>query len=216
MSLVLQAHQISKSYGEQQLFNSFSLKVYSGERIGITGPNGAGKSTLLKVLAGIESPDEGSVRLYTSYSFLRQQDDGVPESMASSLPVGRNQRLMGLLDWEPDRQHVHLSGGEKAKLRFLHAFDPDCGILFADEPTSNLDMESADIVKKELKAYKGTLLLVSHDRDLLDELCDTILEIMNGEVRVFPETTRNMSGSVKPNTKDRFSSTSPISGNAIV
>mgnify|MGYP000849090164 FL=1 len=185
MSLVLQAHQISKSYGEQQLFNSFSLKVYSGERIGITGPNGAGKSTLLKVLAGIESPDEGSVRLYTSYSFLRQQDDGVPESMASSLPVGRNQRLMGLLDWEPDRQHVHLSGGEKAKLRFLHAFDPDCGILFADEPTSNLDMESADIVKKELKAYKGTLLLVSHDRDLLDELCDTILEIMNGEVRVF-------------------------------
>lgn len=186
MSLVLQAHQISKSYGEQQLFNSFSLKVYSGERIGITGPNGAGKSTLLKVLAGIESPDEGSVRLYTSYSFLRQQDDGVPESMASSLPVGRNQRLMGLLDWEPDRQHVHLSGGEKAKLRFLHAFDPDCGILFADEPTSNLDMESADIVKKELKAYKGTLLLVSHDRDLLDELCDTILEIMNGEVRVFP------------------------------
>ncbi|HOK42914.1 MAG TPA: ATP-binding cassette domain-containing protein, partial [Thermoclostridium caenicola] len=77
MSLVLQAHQISKSYGEQQLFNSFSLKVYSGERIGITGPNGAGKSTLLKVLAGIESPDEGSVRLYTSYSFLRQQDDGV-------------------------------------------------------------------------------------------------------------------------------------------
>jgi len=186
MSLVLQAHQISKSYGEQQLFNSFSLKVYSGERIGITGPNGAGKSTLLKVLAGIESPDEGSVRLYTSYSFLRQQDDGVPESMASSLPVGRNQRLMGLLDWEPDRQHVHLSGGEKAKLRFLHAFDPDCGILFTDEPTSNLDMESADIVKKELKAYKGTLLLVSHDRDLLDELCDTILEIMNGEVRVFP------------------------------
>ena len=186
MSLVLQAHQISKSYGEQQLFNSFSLKVYSGERIGITGPNGAGKSTLLKVLAGVESPDEGSVRLYTSYSFLRQQDDGVPESMASSLPVGRNQRLMALLDWEQDRQHAHLSGGEKAKARFLHAFDPDCGILFADEPTSNLDMESADIVKKELQAYKGTLLLVSHDRDLLDELCGTILEIMNGEIRIFP------------------------------
>ena len=77
MSLVLQADNIGKSFGEQQIFKSLSLKIYSGERIGITGPNGAGKSTLLKVLSGLESPDEGSVRIYTSFSFLRQQDDGV-------------------------------------------------------------------------------------------------------------------------------------------
>ena len=77
MSLVLQADNISKSFGEQQIFKSLSLKIYSGERIGITGPNGAGKSTLLKVLSGLESPDEGSVRIYTSFSFLRQQGRSV-------------------------------------------------------------------------------------------------------------------------------------------
>lgn len=185
MSLVLQADHISKSYGEQQLFKSLSLKIYSGERIGITGPNGAGKSTLLKVLAGIESPDEGSVMVYTSFSFLKQQDDGVPESMNPGVPAGRNLRLMSLLNWDRNGHHAYFSGGEKAKARFLQAFDPYCGILFADEPTSNLDMASAEIIQKELKSYKGTLFLVSHDRELLDGLCNTILEIMNGEVRIF-------------------------------
>ena len=99
MSLVLQADNIGKSYGEQQLFKSLSLKIYSGERIGITGPNGAGKSTLLKILAGMESPDEGSVRIYTSFSFLRQQDDGVPESRSPSLMPMASSVLQECLVW---------------------------------------------------------------------------------------------------------------------
>lgn len=185
MSLVLQADHIGKSYGEQQIFKSVSLKIYSGERIGITGPNGAGKSTLLKVLAGLESPDEGSVRVYTTFSFLRQQDDGVPESMEPISQVNGKQRLAGMLDMDTHAHHAGLSGGEKAKARFIQAFDPDCGILFVDEPTSNLDLESAEIIQKELEAYKGTLFLVSHDRALLDRVCSTILEVMNGEVRIF-------------------------------
>lgn len=185
MSLVLQADNISKSFGEQQIFKSLSLKIYSGERIGITGPNGAGKSTLLKVLSGLESPDEGSVRIYTSFSFLRQQDDGVPESVDPLYQANANQRLVGMLNLDTNMHHAHLSGGERAKARFIQAFDPDCGILFADEPTSNLDMESSEIIQKELEGFKGTLFLVSHDRELLDRLCDTMIEIMNGEVRIY-------------------------------
>ncbi|NLU33192.1 MAG: ABC-F type ribosomal protection protein [Clostridiaceae bacterium] len=185
MSLVLQADNIGKSYGEQQLFKSLSLKIYSGERIGITGPNGAGKSTLLKILAGMESPDEGSVRIYTSFSYLRQQDDGVPESMVPIPHANGKQRLAGMLGMDTYTHHAHLSGGERAKARFIQAFDPDAGILFIDEPTSNLDMESAEVIQKELEAYKGALLLVSHDRELLDRLCDSIIEIMNGKARLF-------------------------------
>jgi macrolide transport system ATP-binding/permease protein len=186
MSLVLNADRISKSYGDRVIFKDLSLKIYSGDRIGITGPNGAGKTTLLKVLAGHIKPDEGSVKLYTTVSFLRQQDDGVPEvdSLSDFRDVDR--RMAGFLGFDPDDLHDGLSGGERAKARFVRAFDPSCGLLIADEPTSNLDMESVQIVKSALERFTGTLLLVSHDRDLLDSVCRTIIEVIDGEARIYP------------------------------
>lgn len=185
MSLVLNADKISKNYGDRKIFESFSLKFYSGDRVGITGPNGAGKTTLLKVLAGLEQPDAGTVKTYTSLSFLRQQDDGVPEASAPLSQNNLSARIAGCLEFDTQDCHANLSGGEKAKVRFIQGFDPACGLLIADEPTSNLDLESVTIIRKELENFSGTLLIVSHDRDLLDGLCHTMIEIANGEVHVY-------------------------------
>lgn len=183
MNLILNADKISKSFGNQKIFESVSLKIYSGDRTGIIGPNGAGKTTLLKILAGIEKPDEGFVRLYSSVSYIAQQDDGVPEA---ELTVNFTGRLAGGLGMNLQNSHSRMSGGERAKARFMNVYNPDSGFLIADEPTSNMDMESSRAIANELEGFRGTLLIVSHDRDLLDRLCTGMIEVDNGAVRFFP------------------------------
>lgn len=183
--LLLSCDKISKAYGEYQILSDVSLKIYSGDRIGLVGANGAGKSTLLKILAGLEPPDQGQVKVYTRLSILTQQDDGVPEVTAGTLTPLKEERLASTLGVDPGALHQNMSGGEKSRARFALGFDPGAGLLFADEPTSNMDMEAASIVEKELQSYKGALLLVSHDRSLLDNLCNSILEIANGTVRSY-------------------------------
>ena len=185
MSLLLVANKISKSFGDQKIFEKLSLNIYSGDRIGITGPNGAGKTTLLKVLSGQISPDEGSVKIYTPVSYIRQQDDGVPEVDSSPTHFIENTRLAGILKLNQQGLHEKMSGGEKAKARFVFSFDPSCGLLIADEPTSNMDMDSEGIIEKELLNYQGALLIVSHDRSILDRLCSTMIEVSNGEIKIY-------------------------------
>ncbi len=184
--LLLNCDQISKSYGDRKLFTDVSLKIYLGDRIGLVGANGSGKSTLLKILAGLESPDDGQIKTYTRFSFIKQQDDGVPEIL-SPLPLTQSVgKLSSSLGVNADRLHQNMSGGEKSRARFSMTYDAEAGLLFADEPTSNMDMEASSIVEKELQAFSGALLLVSHDRSLLDRLCTSILEIADGKVRHFP------------------------------
>lgn len=183
--LLLNCSQISKSYGDRKLFSDFSLKIYTGDRIGLVGANGSGKSTLIKILAGLEAPDDGQVKVYTRFSFIRQQDDGVPEITSSLAYSPIDGKLSSSLGINAELLHQKMSGGEKSRTRFSLAFDSQAGLLFADEPTSNMDMTASDIVEKELQAFSGAMLLISHDRNLLDRLCTSILEITDSKVRSF-------------------------------
>lgn len=183
--LLLSCDKISKSYGEYKILSDVSLKIHSGDRIGLVGANGSGKSTLLKILAGMETPDEGQVKLHTRLSYLVQQDDGVPEVATVLMPQTMEEKLASTLGVAPESLHQHMSGGEKSRARFALGFDPATGLLLADEPTSNMDMDAVKIIEKELQSFKGALLLVSHDRSLLDSLCNSIIEISNGSIKTF-------------------------------
>ena len=157
------------------ILNIEDLKIYSGDRIGVVGLNGAGKTTLMEILAGNITPDEGTVKLFTGFSYIKQfgiTDDRIDGRMAKEFQIN-------------DRDRRHLSGGEQTRLRAASQFSKNSGIMFADEPTCNMDMEGIMLIERMLMEYRGALLLISHDRKLLDKLCNSILEIENGEVKCY-------------------------------
>lgn len=171
--LLLEADKIKKLYGDRVLFSIDNLKIYQGERIGVVGANGCGKTTLLNILAGMDSPSEGSIRRYSRYAFIRQLED------AKTHPADRvMEKKFGV----PDLDHKTMSGGEKTRLKIARALSDQCPLIFADEPTCNLDLAGIQLLEEELKNFKGALVLVSHDRALLDSLCTRIIEIENGLV----------------------------------
>ena len=149
------------------------MKIYQGERIGVVGANGCGKTTLLNILAGIDSPSEGTVRRYSRYAFIHQLED------TETHPV---ERIMEKRFGVPDLDHKTMSGGERTRLKIARALSDQCPLIFADEPTCNLDLAGIQLLEEELKNFKGALVLVSHDRALLDSLCTRIIEIENGLV----------------------------------
>ena len=173
--LNIHAKNIKKFYADRLIFEISDLKIYSGEKIGIVGINGAGKTTLLDMLSGRIVPDEGSVKVYTNISYIRQF--GFQHKPINS----RVSKEIGVVS----EIHEALSGGEKTKLKIARELSEDSSILFADEPTTNLDMSSIKIIEEKLMNYKGTLLLISHDRELLDKVCTSIIEIENGKLNFY-------------------------------
>ncbi len=170
--LLLHAQNIKKYYGDRLILDIEDLKVYSGDKIGIVGVNGAGKTTLLEILTKNIAPDEGIVKLYTDFSYIRQfgmTDGNVDGRMAREFEIN-------------NRDIRFLSGGEQTRLKVAGQLSKNSGILFADEPTCNLDMEGILLVEKKLMEYDGALLLISHDRELLDKVCNHIIEIENGKI----------------------------------
>ncbi|WP_027624018.1 ribosomal protection-like ABC-F family protein [Clostridium lundense] len=162
--LLLEINKVKKYYGDRLIMDIDNLLVYSGDKIGIVGVNGAGKSTLLNIICNKSFCDEGSIKMYESYSYITQIDE--PENIS-------------------ENEKNTLSGGEKTKLKIQNAFDKNSGILLADEPTSNLDIAGIQMLEKKLKNYKGSILIVSHDRELLDNVCNKILELDNGKVKLY-------------------------------
>ena len=186
--LVIEANKISKSYSEKQLVRDFSLRVHRGDCIGFVGPNGAGKTTLIKMLIGALEPDSGSVKHGTNLdiAMLDQRRDALnpDETLEHFLTDGRGQNLIVngqsrhvssymkdfLFKPEQSRTPVReLSGGEKARLILAKLLARSNNILVLDEPTNDLDMETLDLLQELIADFKGTVLLVSHDRDFLDK-----------------------------------------------
>lgn len=155
--MLLQLINVEKSYGNRTLFTVPSLSVYHGQRIGIVGRNGDGKTTLLSLIAGELQPDSGTVVVNGTIAYLRQQPD-------NSAPC---------------------SGGEAVRERWLAAAYAGADILLADEPTANLDEDGQTMVEEGLRHYDGAVLLISHDRTLLNAISDTIWELERGEFRVY-------------------------------
>ena len=186
--LVIEANKICKSYGENNLVRDFSLRVHRGDCIGFVGPNGAGKTTLIKMLIGELEPGGGSIRHGTNLDIAmldQRRDDLKPdETLEHFLTDGRGQNLivngqsrhvssyMKDFLFKPEQARTpvrELSGGEKARLILAKLLARSNNILVLDEPTNDLDMETLDLLQELIADFKGTVLLVSHDRDFLDK-----------------------------------------------
>lgn len=169
-------NNLKKYYGDRLLLDIDKFEIFEGDRIGIVGENATGKTTLIKILTGEVKADEGSYYLTDSYSYISQREERCEFKGAG--------KLKGILH-VPDEYEEYLSGGEKVKMRIVKALEENRKIIIADEPTSNLDVESVKILSEMFKKYKGTVLIISHDRNFLDDLCNKIAEIEDGNLTIY-------------------------------
>ncbi|MFU0825606.1 ribosomal protection-like ABC-F family protein [Clostridium sp.] len=174
--LLMECSNIKKYFGDRLILDVKNLKVYSEDRIGIVGVNGVGKTTLINIMCQRLEPDEGWVKLYGRHSYISQLEG--PESMNISSEMASKFGIESIWD-------ENMSGGEKTRFKLAHALSQDTLLLFADEPTSNMDIEGIELMEKSFQEYKGALVLISHDRSFLDKLCNKILEIEDGEIKIY-------------------------------
>ena len=192
--LVVDAEDVSKSFGDKPVIRDLTLRLMRGDRLGIAGPNGAGKTTLLKLLTGQLEPDTGTIRRGTNLAieWLDQKRralaptttlaDALTEGRGDMVTVaGRPRHVAGYMKdflFAPDQARVavsRLSGGERGRLMLARAFAKESNLLVLDEPTNDLDLETLDLLEGLIGDYGGTVLLVSHDRDFLDRTMTSIL-----------------------------------------
>ena len=193
-ALVIEAKNISKSFGERPIVSDFSLRVARGDRIGIVGPNGSGKTTLINMLIGALKPDSGTVKLGATLEVatLNQHRDSLDPNVtvADALTGGSGDTVMvngqpkhviGYMRdflFAPEQARTplgKLSGGERGRLMLAQALAKPSNLLVLDEPTNDLDMETLDVLEDVLGDYPGTVLLISHDRDFLDRLVSGVI-----------------------------------------
>ncbi len=191
--IVMELEHISQSFGVRTIIKNFSTKIMRGDKIGLIGPNGAGKSTLLKILLGQLTPDSGTVKIGTKlelayFDQLRgelQGEKSVKDNLCDGSDYieinGRQKHVISYLQdflFTPDRlrQPVKaLSGGEQNRLILAKLFSKPANLLVMDEPTNDLDLETLELLEELLLEFQGTLLLVSHDREFLDNVVQSCI-----------------------------------------
>ena len=202
--LVLEAEDIGYAYDETALVRDFSLRMMRGDRIGLIGPNGSGKSTLLKLLLKQLKPQSGSVRHGTRlqiayFDQMREQLDPektLIENVALSSDMieinGKTKHAISYLGdflFAPERARSpvkSLSGGERNRLLLARLFTQPANLLVMDEPTNDLDVETLELLEELLLEYKGSLLMVSHDRAFLDNVVTSVLVFEgNGQINEY-------------------------------
>ncbi|HHZ01385.1 MAG TPA: ABC-F type ribosomal protection protein [Tissierellia bacterium] len=174
--LIIECSKIKKYYGDKLILDIDNLKIYSEDRIGVVGINGSGKTTLIKILSKRLDPDEGWVKIIGKTEYISQLEEPdyyeISSEMASKFGV---ETL-----W-----NENMSGGEKTRFKLAKALENKSMLIFADEPTSNMDIEGIELMEKELSEYNGALMIISHDRDFLDKLCNNIIEIEDGKIKIY-------------------------------
>ena len=191
--IVQEITDLSKSYdGENYIIKDFNFTLEKGEKLVVSGVNGAGKSTLMRILAGIDSRYEGTVKNGTNVSvgyFAQEQDKELDpeltvieelEKSAHTSDVPRLRTMAGAFLFSGDdiyKKVSFLSGGEKNRLALLKMLLQPFNLLIMDEPTNHLDIHSKDILLDALKNYQGTLIFVSHDRYFIEQLAEKVLEL---------------------------------------
>ncbi len=191
--LVAELEHVKKSYGDRTLINDFSTRILRGDRIGLLGPNGIGKSTLLKLILGEIEPDSGSIERGTNLNIayfdqMREQldeeatlaDTISPGSDFVEIGTERKHVISYLEDFlfPPQRSRSpvkSLSGGERNRLLLARLFARPTNVLVLDEPTNDLDIDTLELLESLLQEYKGTLFLVSHDREFLENTVTQVI-----------------------------------------
>lgn len=186
--MVIEARNITCTYGQKQIVSGFSTRIARGDRIGIIGPNGIGKSTLLNIFLKKTEPDTGEVRhgtglMIASFDQLRKNLDenatvaqNIGDGNSYISVNGRKRHVIGYLKdflFSPERSQTPvyiLSGGEKNRLLLARLFARPANVLVLDEPTNDLDIETLELLEEMLFEFKGTVLLVSHDREFLNNV----------------------------------------------
>ncbi|MDH5424249.1 MAG: ATP-binding cassette domain-containing protein [Gammaproteobacteria bacterium] len=201
---VVELTDVSFAFGDKKIVDHFSTLLLSGDKVGVIGANGAGKTTFLKILLGQLAPDSGEVKLGTNlqviyFDQLRSQleddktvIDNLAEGRESVEVNGAQKHVIGYLGdflFAPDRARSPvrmLSGGEKNRLLLAKLFLKPSNVMVLDEPTNDLDLETLDLLEELISNYKGTLILVSHDRDFIDKVVtSTIVMEGNGVLSEF-------------------------------
>ena len=201
---VINMEKVSKAFGIRPLLEDVSLGISEGERIGIVGRNGGGKSTLLKILAGIESPDEGRVAKanWVRLGILSQADAIEGDAIVQDVLIGEAEThewagdarireiLTGLFGGHEsemmDRRFGSLSGGEKRRVGIAKLLIEPLDVLLLDEPTNHLDVEGVDWLAKHLRNRSDlAVVVITHDRWFLDEVSDTMWEVIDGRVEAY-------------------------------
>ncbi|MDW3208371.1 MAG: ABC-F family ATP-binding cassette domain-containing protein [Reichenbachiella sp.] len=189
--------QLAKSYGEHTVFKDVSLTIAQGEKVAFVGKNGEGKSTLIKAIMG-EIDHEGSMQLghNSLIGYFAQNQAALLEETLSIFETideiakgdmrSKIKDLLGAFMFSGDaveKKVKVLSGGERTRLAMIKLLLQPVNLLILDEPTNHLDIKTKDILKDALKAFEGTLILVSHDRDFLDGLATKVFEFGNQRVK---------------------------------
>jgi len=196
--MVIEAENISKTFGDREIIKPFSTRIIRGNKIGIIGPNGAGKTTLIKILTKKLAADSGKVRIgknLTEAYFDQNRCDLNPrktiwETLADKNDTifvrGRPRHVVAYIKdflFSPDQAHApiaSLSGGEKNRLMLAIELAKESNFLVLDEPTNDLDMDTLDLLQEVLLDYDGTLLVISHDRDFIDRVATSTI-VMEGD-----------------------------------
>jgi ATP-binding cassette subfamily F protein uup len=191
--MVVELHEVTKSFAGRTVIGGFSTRILRGDRVGLVGPNGCGKSTLLKLMIGELEPDSGRVRRGTRLAIayfdqLRERLDEGATLVETISPggeyvevAGSRRHVIGYLGdflFPPERARAKvssLSGGERSRLLLARLFTRPANVLVLDEPTNDLDIETLELLEALLQEYAGTLFLVSHDRAFLDNVVTQVI-----------------------------------------
>ncbi|MEO1259165.1 MAG: ABC-F family ATP-binding cassette domain-containing protein [Bacteroidota bacterium] len=221
-SKILELHYISKSYGDLKIVDDFHYKFKKGERVGIVGKNGVGKSTFLRMLTSEEKPDTGKVvkgetvvfGYYTQSGINLENDVRVLDyitAIAEYIPMDKGRKLTAeqLLErflFNRNQQQVYisqLSGGEKRRLYLLSILMKNPNFLILDEPTNDLDVITLNILEEWLLEFPGCVIVVTHDRFLLDKICDHLF-VFEGDGKIKDFNGRHMDYRALQKEKERY------------
>jgi ATP-binding cassette subfamily F protein uup len=198
---VLEADGVTVRFGERAVLDAIDLHVGPGERVGIVGPNGAGKTTLLKALTGELEPDAGTITwgstvVLASYAqevtaepverkvidTITAIAEWIPLANGERVAAGRLAERFGFDTRLQQASVAQLSGGERRRLALLHVLVQAPNVLILDEPTNDLDIDTLQALEDHLDGFRGTLIVATHDRYVLDRLTDRLLAVEGGRL----------------------------------
>lgn len=196
---ILNIEHVSKVFGEKVVLDDVSYGVHQGDKIGIIGINGTGKSTILKIIGGLEEPDEGQVitqnGLRITYlpqmpefpqgaSVLDYVAEGKWQKDWSTESEARNVlNKLGITDHE--EKIDHLSGGQKKRVALARTLVNPCDVLLLDEPTNHLDVDAKDELKKVLREYRGSILLICHEPEFYQDVVNEVWDMSKWTTKIF-------------------------------